>query len=63
MPGQIEVKNLTWQQVVICCALLVAVVGAYKLFGELPAGVLLVLSSITNLLLGRAGNTDKDPAK
>jgi Na+/H+ antiporter NhaC len=54
MTEKIDVKNLTWQQVTICCALLVAVIGAYKLFGEIPAGVLLVISSIVNLLLGRA---------
>jgi hypothetical protein len=34
-------------------ALLGAVVAAYKLLGELPAGVLLVVSGIINLLLGR----------
>jgi Na+/H+ antiporter NhaC len=56
MPGNIDVKNLTWQQVVLCIALLASVVGAYKLFGEIPAGVLLVISSIVNLLLGRADN-------
>ncbi len=47
-------RNLTWQQVTVCVAMLTAVVVAYKLFGELPAGVLLVLSGIVNLLLGRA---------
>lgn len=46
-------KNLTWQQVVVCLGLLASVVGAYKLFGEVPAGVLLVVSSVINLLLGR----------
>lgn len=51
--SQVDVKNLTWQQVAICCVLLVAVIGAYRLFGEIPGGVLLVISSITNLLLGR----------
>lgn len=47
-------NHITWQQVVICVALLVAVVAAYKLFGEIPAGVLLILSNLTNFLLGRA---------
>lgn len=51
--SNIDVKNLTWQQVTICCVLLVAVIAAYKLFGDIPAGVLLVVSSVTNLLLGR----------
>jgi len=49
----IGVRNLTWQQVLVCVALLAAVIIAYKLFGELPAGVLLVISGIVNLLLGR----------
>lgn len=48
------ISNLTWQQVVVCALLLGSVVGAYKLFGEVPAGVLLVVSSVVNLLLGRA---------
>jgi hypothetical protein len=48
-----SIRNLTWQQAILCVALLGAVVLAYKLFGELPAGVLLVLSGIVNLLLGR----------
>lgn len=47
------IQNLTWQQVVVSLALLAGVVAAYKLFGELPAGVLLVLSGVVNLLLGR----------
>lgn len=46
-------KNLTWPQAALCIALLASTVAAYKLFGEAPAGVLLVLSSVTNLLLGR----------
>jgi hypothetical protein len=54
--SSIDVRNLSWQQVAICSVLLVAVIGAYKLFGELPAGVLLVVSSITNLLLGRTSS-------
>ena len=54
-----SVRNLTWQQVTVCVAMLAAVVVAYKLFGELPAGVLLVLSGIVNLLLGRAPLGDK----
>lgn len=53
MSEQIDVKNLTWQQVALCMCLMLSVMGAYKMFGELPAGVLLVLSSITNLMLGR----------
>jgi hypothetical protein len=48
-----SIRNLTWQQVVVCLALLVAVVAAHKLLGDLPAGVLLVVSAIVNLLLGR----------
>ena len=51
--GSLSIRNLTWQQVIVCLGLLAAVVGAYKLFGELPAGVLLVVSAIVNLLLGR----------
>ena len=47
-------KNLTWPQVALCLGLLAATIVAYKFFGEAPAGVLLVLSSVTNLLLGRA---------
>ena len=50
---KIDVKNLTWQQVALCLGLMIAVMSAYKLFGELPAGMLLVISSIVNLLLGR----------
>ena len=53
MTEKIDIKNLTWQQVTLCAVLLIAVVGAYKLFGEIPAGVLLIVSSIVNLLLGR----------
>lgn len=53
MSEKISASDITWQQVVVCIALLVAVVAAYKLFGEIPAGVLLILSSITNFLLGR----------
>src|SRR4051812_586957 len=49
-----SIRNLTWQQVILSLALLAAVVGAYKLFGELPAGVLLVISGIVTLLLGRS---------
>jgi hypothetical protein len=49
-----SIRNLTWQQVTVCIALLVGVVAAYELLGELPAGVLLVVSAIVNLLLGRA---------
>lgn len=45
--------NLTWQQVIVCVALLGAVVGAYKLFGEVPAGVMLVITGVVNLLIGR----------
>ncbi len=45
--------EITWSQVAICVALLAAVIVAHKLFGDLPAGVLLVLSSVTNLLMGR----------
>ena len=48
-----SIRNLTWQQVIVSLALLAAVVVAYKLFGELPAGVLLVISGVVNLLLGR----------
>jgi Na+/H+ antiporter NhaC len=59
MPEKIDVKNLTWQQITLCAVLLVAVIAAYKLFGELPAGVLLVVSSIVNLLLGRTDATPK----
>ncbi len=59
-----SVRNLTWQQVIVCVAMLAAVVVAYKLFGELPAGVLLVLSGIVNALLGRvAVNTSRDDAR
>lgn len=53
MTEKIDVKNLTWQQVALCGVLVASVMGAYKMFGELPAGVLLVISSIVNLLLGR----------
>jgi Na+/H+ antiporter NhaC len=56
MTEKIDVKNLTWQQVILCLGLMLAVMGAYKLFGELPAGVLLVISSIVNLLLGRTNS-------
>lgn len=55
-------KNLTWQEVVICVALLAAVVGAYKLFGEVPASVMLVISGVVNLLLGRSAS-DPVPSK
>lgn len=62
--SSIDIRNLSWQQVAICSVLLVAVIGAYKLFGELPAGVLLVVSSITNLMLGRApADPNKDGEK
>jgi Na+/H+ antiporter NhaC len=54
MSEKIDIKNLTWQQVALCLILLASVMGAYKLFGEIPAGVLLVVSSVVNLLLGRS---------
>jgi len=61
----IDVRNISWQQTVIAVALLGAVIAAYKLFGEIPAGVLLVISSVTNFLLGRADakDTNKDGGK
>lgn len=46
-------RNLTWQEVAVCLGLLGGVVVAYKMFGELPAGMLLVISGVVNLLLGR----------
>jgi len=48
-----SLRNLTWPQVVVCVALLAAVIGTYKLFGEIPAGVMLVFSSVITFLLGR----------
>lgn len=60
--SSIDVRSVTWQQVAICTVLLVAVIAAYKLFGEIPAGVLLVISSVTNFLLGRAPDS-KDSSK
>ena len=56
----LDVKNLTWQQLVLCTVLLVSVIVTYKLFGDIPGGVLLVISSITNLLLGRV-EVHKEP--
>ncbi len=47
-------KNLSWEQVVLSLGLLFAVIAAYKLLGEVPAGVLLVFSSVVNLMLGRS---------
>ena len=57
----LDVKNLTWQQLALCSVLLVSVIATYKLFGDIPGGVLLVISSITNLLLGRV-EVKKDTA-
>lgn len=56
-----SLRNLTWQQVVVCLALLASVVGAYELFGDLPAGVLVVVSAVVNLLLGRDPPNDQRP--
>jgi Na+/H+ antiporter NhaC len=56
-------RNLTWQQVIVSIALLASVVGAYELFGEIPASVALVISQIVNLLLGRdpPRHPDREP--
>lgn len=59
--GSLGIRNLSWQQVVVSLALLAAVVVAYKLFGELPAGVVLVISGVVNLLLGRRPNDAEHP--
>lgn len=48
-----SLKNLTVPQAMICIALLAAVITTYKLFGEVPAGLMLAISSLINLLLGR----------
>ena len=53
-----SIQNLTWPQVVLCIALLAATVTAYRLLGEVPAGVLLVVSSLVNFLLGRPSSGD-----
>lgn len=63
MPDKIDVKNLTPQQIALCAILLIAVITSYKLLGEMPAGVLLVVSSIVNLLLGRTSASDKEVGK
>jgi hypothetical protein len=49
-------KSLTFPQVALCAVLLAGVIATYKLFGEAPAGVMLVLSSVINLLLGRSAS-------
>lgn len=49
----ISLANLTMPQAVVCVALVAATVTAYKLFGEVPAAVTLVVSSVLNLLIGR----------
>lgn len=56
----VKVQNLSWQQVAVSAVLLIAIIASYKLFGDLPAGILLVVSSVVNLLLGR---TEKESAK
>lgn len=52
-------KNLTWQQVALCLGMLAATIAAYKLFGAEPAGLLLLVTSITNLMLGRETSPEK----
>ena len=56
-----KLQNLSWQQVVIFVACLATVVVAYKLFGEIPAAIALLLSSTVNFLLGRQDPPQSPP--
>lgn len=52
---------LTWQQVALCALLLTGVIVSYKILGEVPSMAMLAISSVINLLLGRAPQQPPTP--